>query len=66
MPAKAIGKHEVLQRAFSKDGSPVLEIWCGPFTVYERKDGTFFILKSRLPVTRRPDGRFDYIHIGKD
>ena len=44
----------------TKAGAPLVSIASNPMAVYQRKDGTFFILeeRKRVTVTQRGTGQF--------
>lgn len=54
-------KAKVLNEGFNRAGQSVIAIWTNPKTIYQRKNGSFYIKNNsgkRFDVQRRPDGSF--------
>ena len=52
-------RDKILNEGF-KNGKSVIAMWSDTRTIYERKDGTFYIMVEgrRLTIERLPDGSF--------
>lgn len=50
----------VLNEGFDAQGRSAIAMWSNPITIYERANGTFFIMdgNKRVTVVQRSDGSF--------
>lgn len=58
-------KGVVTVEVVTKTGQPVIAMASNPLTIYQRRDGSFFIMdeRKRLTVTQRPDGSFHLLKV---